>query len=70
MRSGYIFGSVSMPLFDLNRRLKQGPQRLLAWPLERCDDRYICMGDCYMYNNKNEIDYNFTNNLDVVVELA
>jgi hypothetical protein len=32
-RSGYIFGSIAMPLYDLNRRLKQGVARMLAWPL-------------------------------------
>ena len=68
-RTGYIFGSVAMPLFDLNRRMKQGDQRLLAWPLRQYDDRFICMTDCYKFKHSNDIDNNFANNLDIVIKM-
>jgi hypothetical protein len=68
-REGYIYGSVCMPLFDLNRRLKQGNRRLLAWPLQKFDERYICMADCYKFKEPAEITKNFNNNLDVVIEM-
>ena len=64
-RKGFIFGTVSMPLYDFNRRLHQGDKRLLAWPLDKNDDRFVCMGDCYRYYDDEEIDNNFNNNLDV-----
>ena len=50
-REGYIYGSVSMPLYDINRRLKQGDVRMLAWPLQKIDERYICMAECYKYKH-------------------
>jgi len=68
-RTGYIFGSVAMPLFDLNRRMKQGDQRLLAWPLRQYDDRFICMTDCYKFKYPSDIDNNFNNNLDIVIKM-
>lgn len=68
-REGLILGSISMPLFDQNRRMRQGHQRLLAWPLEKIDERYICMGDYYKYKEKTDIDYNFTNNLSIDLKM-
>lgn len=68
-REGYIFGSVAMPLFDLNRRLKQGEIRLLAWPLQKFDERYICMADCYKFKEQSEIYRNFSNNLDINIQM-
>lgn len=68
-REGYIYGSVCMPLFDLNRRLKQGNLRLLAWPLQKFDERYICMADCYKFKEPAEITKKFNNNLDVIIEM-
>lgn len=68
-REGFIYGSVCMPLFDLNRRLKQGNIRLLAWPLQKFDERYICMSDCYKFKEPAEIAKNFNNNLDLVIEM-
>jgi hypothetical protein len=68
-REGFIYGSVTMPLFDLNRRMKQGNQRLLVWPLQKFDERFICMGECYRYKEQKDIDRNFENNLNIVVEM-
>ena len=68
-REGYIYGSVAMPLYDIHRRLKQGVVRLLAWPLKKFDERFICMADYYRVKQPKEIRSHFNNNLDIVVEL-
>lgn len=68
-RSGYIYGSVAMPIYDLNRRLKQGTVRLLAWPLQKFDERFICLADCYKYKHQGDILKNFSNNLDIVIDM-
>lgn len=68
-RSGYIYGSIAFPVYDLNRRLRQGTQRMLAWPLQKYDPRFICVGDCYKYKHQSDIEKNFDNNLDVFIQM-
>lgn len=68
-REGFIYGSVATPLFDFYRRMKQGDQRLLAWPLKKIDERFICMTECYRYKRPDDIKKNFINNLDIVIQL-
>ena len=43
--------------------------RLLPWPLKKYDARFICMADCYKFKGIDDIDKNFCNNLDIVLEL-
>ena len=68
-REGYIYGQVSFPLFDMNHNLKQGCQKLLAWPLEKFDERYVCMSEYYKSKSKADVDYTFTNNLEVNLKM-
>lgn len=69
MRSGYIYGSVAIPIYDLNRRLRQGTQRMLAWPLRKFDPRFICIGEYYKYKDLKDIENNFENNLDLFIQM-
>lgn len=68
-REGYILGSVSMPIFDQSRRMRQGSNRLLVWPLQKYDERFICMGECYKYKRITDIQRNFENNLSITLEM-
>ena len=68
-RSGYIYGSVVMPLFDQNRRLKQSHQRLLLWPLEKFHPRFVCVTECYRYKHISEIERNFDTKMNVVISM-
>jgi len=42
---------------------------LLAWPLKRFDERFICMADYYRVKHQKEIKNNFNSNLDIVIDL-
>lgn len=53
----------------MNHHLRQGTQKLLAWPLEQFDSRYVCMADYYRRKTKTDVDYEFTNNLEITIKL-
>ena len=42
---------------------------MLAWPLKKFDERFICMADYYRVKHQKEIRSNFSSNLDIVIEL-
>ena len=42
---------------------------MLVWPLQKFDERYICMSDYYNFKERSDIDKNFSNNFDVVISL-
>ena len=41
----------------------------MAWPLQKFDERYICMADCYKFKERADIDKKFSNNLDIVLTM-
>ena len=64
-RKGYILGSVAMPIFDTLKRLKQGQQRVLVWPLKKFDARFVCMGDYYRIKDPREMNNGFDKSLQI-----
>lgn len=47
----------------------QGERRVLCWPLQKFDERFICMTDCYKYKHQQDINRNFNNNLDIIIKM-
>lgn len=39
------------------------------WPLQKFDDRFICLGECFKYKKITDINRNFDNSLNIVFDM-